>query len=53
MAADPSAAAQAESAARRSEEAAEAFFRAAPPLRDRDRLAASLADFVARHFAGK
>ncbi|XP_066325909.1 phosphopantothenate--cysteine ligase 2-like [Miscanthus floridulus] len=51
MAMDPSAAAQAEDAARRIEEA-EAFFRAAPPLRDRDRLAASLADFVARHAAG-
>jgi phosphopantothenate---cysteine ligase (ATP) len=47
MAMDPSV------AARQSEEAAEAFFRAAPPLRDRDRLAASLADFLARHSAGK
>lgn len=46
MAMDPSV------AARQSEEAAEAFFRAAPPLRDRDRLAASLADFLARHSAG-
>ncbi|CAL4997002.1 unnamed protein product [Urochloa decumbens] len=52
MAVDPSIAAQAEAAARRSEEAAEAFFRAAPPLRDRDSVAASLADFVARHSAG-
>jgi phosphopantothenate---cysteine ligase (ATP) len=50
MAMDPrSAAAQ----VRRSEEEAEAFFRAAPPLRDRDRVAAYLADFVARHSAGK
>ena len=54
MAVDPSiAAAEAEAAARRSEEAAEAFFRAAPPLRDRDRISASVADFVARHSAGK
>ncbi|KAF8713036.1 hypothetical protein HU200_028827 [Digitaria exilis] len=41
MAADPSIAAE-----------AEAFFRAAPPLRDRDHIAASLDDFVARHSAG-
>ncbi|RLM62153.1 hypothetical protein C2845_PM14G04040 [Panicum miliaceum] len=53
MEVDPSIAAEAEAAARRSEEAAEAFFRAAPPLRDRDRVAASVADFVARHSAGK
>jgi len=53
MAVDPSiAAAEAEAAARRSEEAAESFFRAAPPLRDRDRVAASVANFVARHSAG-
>jgi len=52
MAMDPSAAAQAEDAARRIE-GAEDIFRAALPLRDRDRLAASLADFVARHAAGK
>ncbi|KAL6840818.1 hypothetical protein ACP4OV_029344 [Aristida adscensionis] len=52
MAADPSAAAQAQAAARRSEEDAAAFFRAAPPLRDRDRLAAAVADFVARHATG-
>lgn len=31
---------------------AESFFRAAPPLRDRDRVAGDLAAFVARH-AGK
>ncbi|KAK3122847.1 hypothetical protein QOZ80_8AG0619200 [Eleusine coracana subsp. coracana] len=48
MAVDPSSAAQ----ARRSEEEAEAFFHAAPPLRDRDRVAADLADFVSRHSAG-
>jgi hypothetical protein len=53
MEVDPSIAVEAEAAARRSEEAAEAFFRAAPPLRDRDRVAASVADFVARHSAGK
>jgi phosphopantothenate-cysteine ligase len=53
MAVDPSIAAQAEAAARRSEEAAEAFFRAAPPLRDRDSVAATLNDFVVRHSAGK
>ncbi|PUZ50333.1 hypothetical protein GQ55_6G051400 [Panicum hallii var. hallii] len=52
MEVDPSIAVEAEAAARRSEEAAEAFFRAAPPLRDRDRVAASVADFVARHSAG-
>jgi hypothetical protein len=50
MAMDPSSAA---AQVRRSEEEAEAFFRAAPPLRDRDRVAADLADFVARHSAGK
>jgi len=53
MAADPSIAAEAEAAARRSEEAAESFFRAAPPLRDRDRVAASVANFVVRRSAGK
>ncbi|KAL6659385.1 hypothetical protein ACP70R_003425 [Stipagrostis hirtigluma subsp. patula] len=52
MAADPSSTAQAEAAARRSEEDAAAFLRAAPPLRDRDRVAASVADFVARHSTG-
>ncbi|WVZ79714.1 hypothetical protein U9M48_027263 [Paspalum notatum var. saurae] len=46
MAVDPSVAAS------RSEEAAEAFFHAAPPLHDRDLVAGSLADFVARHSAG-
>uniref|UniRef100_A0A0A9DFH4 DNA/pantothenate metabolism flavoprotein C-terminal domain-containing protein n=1 Tax=Arundo donax TaxID=35708 RepID=A0A0A9DFH4_ARUDO len=46
MAVDPS------SAAHRSAEEAAAFFRAVPPLRDRDRVAASLADFVARHSTG-
>lgn len=53
MAADPSIAAEAEAAARRSEEAAETFFRDAPPLRDGDHIAASVGDFVARHSAGK
>jgi len=53
MAVDPSIAADAEAAARRSEEAAESFFRAAPPLRDRDRVAASVANFVARHSAAR
>ncbi|XP_062192354.1 phosphopantothenate--cysteine ligase 2-like [Phragmites australis] len=51
MAVDPSSAAQA--ATRRSEEETAAFFRSAPPLRDRDRVGASIADFVARHSAGR
>jgi hypothetical protein len=50
MAVDPSIAAQAEGTAHRSEEA---FSQAAPPLRDRELLTASLADFVARHSDGK
>jgi hypothetical protein len=53
MAVDPSIAAQAEGTAHQSEEAAEAFSQAAPPLRDRELLTASLADFVARHSDGK
>ena len=42
---DPTSAA----AHQRFEDEAAAFFRAAPPLRDRDAVAASLAGFIARH----
>ncbi|KAL5229715.1 hypothetical protein ABZP36_028491 [Zizania latifolia] len=44
MAADPSGA-----SGRSSEDEVAAFFRAAPPLRDRDRVAGELAEFVDRH----
>lgn len=52
MAADPTTGGGGAAGRSPEDEVAESFFRAAPPLRDRDRVAGDLAAFVARH-AGK
>ncbi|XP_052166085.1 phosphopantothenate--cysteine ligase 2 [Oryza glaberrima] len=49
MAADPTTGGGGAAGRSPEDEVAESFFRAAPPLRDRDRVAGDLAAFVARH----